>query len=213
MQWLIASRSHGKLAELVPMLAEHGVAAIGLDAAGVVFNSAENRLECFDSFEANALAKARYFAALTGLPCVADDSGLCIEALDDRPGVRSRRFASDLGIATHGVSEDEANNQAMLDACWDSGRTPPWTAHYACAAAYVDAMRICVAEGRTDGAIIPEPDGVGGFGYDPYFMSTDLHVTFAVASRDVKSRVSHRGRAFANLLALLRGAQNGTSAR
>ena len=213
MQWLIASRSHGKLAKLVPMLAEHGIVAIGLDAAGVVLNTAEDDIECFDSFEANALAKARYFAALTGLPCVADDSGLCVEALDQGPGVRSRRFASDRGVATLGGSVDEANNLAMLDACWDSGRAPPWTAHFACAAAYVDATRTCVAAGRTDGAIIPAPDGVGGFGYDPYFMSADLSVTFALASREAKSRVSHRGRAFANLLALLRRAQSATSAR
>jgi XTP/dITP diphosphohydrolase len=211
--WIVATRSRGKLHELVPMLAANGIEAIGLDAAGVAPSPAEDDIECFETFEANALAKARYFAALTGRVCIADDSGLCVDALGGRPGVRSRRFASDFGISSTEDGEDDANNSALLDACWDSGWAPPWSAHYACAAAYADGKRTLVAIGRTDGSIFPERDGSGGFGYDPHFFSTDLGVTFAAAHRDQKALVSHRGRAFANLLARVRDADSAASAR
>lgn len=213
MEWIIASRSEGKLAELVPILASYGISGIGLAAASMTYSAVEDDIERFDTFDANALAKAQYFAQLSGVPCVADDSGLCIDALDGRPGVRSRRFASDLGVRMHNVTEDTANNRAMLDACWDSGWAPPWAAHYACCAAYADAGGTCVAFGRTDGAIVPESEGAGGFGYDPHFMSDDLRVTFATASREAKARVSHRGRAFANLLTRMQAMQFAASAR
>ncbi len=111
--------------------------------------------------------------------------------------------ASSMLAAMH---EDAANAEAMLDACWDSGRAPPWAAYYACAAAFVDASREVVALGRTDGAIVPDRSGGGGFGYDPWFMSSDLGLSFAAASREAKQRVSHRGRAFANLLSQLTAA-------
>jgi XTP/dITP diphosphohydrolase len=203
-QWIIATRSRGKVAELVPMLAAHGIAAIGLDVAGVPESDDEHGIEIFDSFEANARAKAQYFFARTGIPCLADDSGLCVDALDARPGVRSRRFAADAGVRVASpTDEDAANNAALIDACWDSGRAPPWRAHYLCAAAYVDATITCVATGRTGGAIIPDRVGDGGFGYDPFFLSDDLGVTFAQATTEEKARVSHRGRAFAALFAQL----------
>ena len=214
MQWIIATRSRGKLAELTPLLAAHGIDAIGLDDAGVAVDpGAENGIEVFDTFEANALAKARYFAERTRQPCVADDSGLCVDALDGRPGVRSRRFANDLGIATSFDDEDDANNQAMLDACWDSGRAPPWLARFACAAAYADAQRSVVTLGYAEGAILPDRVGDGGFGYDPFFRSNDLGESFGVASREAKARVSHRARAFASLLARVRYENSAASAR
>jgi XTP/dITP diphosphohydrolase len=213
-QWIIATRSRGKLAELTPLLAARGIDAIGLDDARVAIDRvAEDAIEVFDTFEANALAKARYFVGRTGQACIADDSGLCVDALNGQPGVRSRRFARDLGIAPSLSNEDDANNQALLDACWDSGRAPPWLAHFACAAAYVDAHRSVVTLGRTEGAIIPDRVGDSGFGYDPFFRSDDLGVTFAVASREAKARVSHRARAFASLLALVLNENSATSAR
>ena len=203
--WVIATRSSGKLAELVPLLHARGIAAIGLAEAGIAASPDEDAIEAFDTFQANALAKATYFAARTGMPYLADDSGLCIDALDGRPGVRSRRFAHDLGRTPAGpADEDRANSDAMVEACWNSGWAPPWAAHYACAAAFADSSRTHVELGRTHGVILPEPTGSGGFGYDPWFLSHDLGTTFAVASRDAKERVSHRGRAFAALLAHLR---------
>ena len=124
--WLLATRNRGKLAELIPMLERHGVTAITLDDAGVAADTEEDALEQFHTFEENARAKAAYFAARAGMPCLADDSGLCIDALDGAPGVRSRRFASDRNhAAAPGHDEDIANNDAMVDACWDSGRAPP----------------------------------------------------------------------------------------
>lgn len=203
-RWIIATRSRGKLLELVPMLASHGIIGVGLDDAGVPESDEEQQIEVFSTFEENAVAKARYFSARTGMPCLADDSGLCIDALDGAPGVRSRRFGADRGvIASATRDEDSSNNEAMLDACWDSGRAPPWRARYACVATYCDATQTVSAGGETEGAIQPDRSGTGGFGYDPYFVSADLGVSFATASRDDKARVSHRARAVAMLLASL----------
>jgi XTP/dITP diphosphohydrolase len=210
--WVLATRSPGKLAELRPMIAAIGIHAVSLDDVGLTASPDEDGIECFSSFEANAIAKARYFAERTGLPCLADDSGLCIDALGGAPGVRSRRFALDKGWpAMDDQSDDAANNDAMLDACRNSGVAPPWPAQFVCAAAYVDAHRTLAVLGQSHGAIHPDRDGTGGFGYDPYFMSADLGVSFARASRDEKAQVSHRGRAFATLLTLL--ADGGRTAR
>lgn len=196
------------------MLAAHGVTAIGLDDADVPCDAAEDAIEAFDTFEANAIAKARYFATLTGRICVADDSGLCIDALGGMPGVRSRRFALDVTHASRpNATTDQANNAAMLDACWDSGWAPPWVAHYACVVAYVHAATELVAHGRTDGNIVPDAQGHGGFGYDPYFVSADLGLTFAMASMGEKARVSHRGRAVAALMSHLEASGSTSSAR
>ena len=209
--WIIATRSRGKLAELVPMLAARGVRGIGLEEAGIAPAADEEGIEVFDSFAANAVAKASHFAARTGMPCIADDSGLCVDALDGAPGVRSRRFASDRGhIVTSDVDEDTANNDALIIACSATGRAPPWSAWFACAAAFCDRTRTIVADGRTDGLISPEPDGRGGFGYDPFFVSAELGMSFARATPDLKSAVSHRRRAIAALLERL-GMQDGTS--
>jgi XTP/dITP diphosphohydrolase len=200
-EWILATRSRGKLAELVPILAASGIVAISVEEAGIAASHEEELIEVFDSFEENALAKARYFSALTGKTCLAEDSGLCIDALDGQPGVRSRRFARDRGLGQLADSdEDDANNEAMLVACWDSGRAPPWRAHFACVAALVGASGEMVGFGRCDGAIHAERSGRGGFGYDPYFVCTELGLTFADASREEKARVSHRARAIRNLL-------------
>jgi XTP/dITP diphosphohydrolase len=186
------------------MLAAHGITVVTLDEVGVAVHPDEDRVEVFDTFEGNALAKARYFAARTGMPCLADDSGLCIDALDGAPGVRSRRFAADHGhLSSSGQNEDTANNEAMVDACWDSGRAPPWSARYACAAAFCDGTREHVVTGYTEGAIQPDSDGDAGFGYDPFFFSRDLGVSFGRASREAKAAISHRGRAVGALMAIV----------
>jgi len=202
--WLLATRSQGKRDELRPMLAARGIEVLTLDEAGVDPHPDEDGIEVFDTFEGNALAKARYFAARTGMPCLADDSGLCIDALDGAPGVRSRRFAADRGqVVPPGRDEDTVNNEATVDACLDSGRAPPWSARYVCAAAYCDGTREHVVTGTTEGAIEPDGDGHDGFGYDPFFFSTDLGMSFGRASRDAKAAVSHRGRAVGALLAIV----------
>ena len=196
---VLATRSAGKLRELEPMLAQHGWSAVTLERLGIPAAEEEEALEVFDTFEGNALAKARYFAALTGRVVVADDSGLAVEALDGRPGVHSKRWS---GSALEGAALDAFNNaylQARLSEAALAGRTSREAA-YVCAAACVwPGGQVCVV-GETRGRLLHEARGTGGFGYDPYFFSHDLQATFAEVDRDRKAVVSHRGRAFRNLL-------------
>lgn len=202
--WVLATRSGGKLRELVPWFAARGVHAIGLAEAGLAPSHEEEAIEVHDSFEANALAKARWYAARTGLPCVADDSGLAVDALGGAPGVRSRRFAADRGVV-HPDGEDAANNAAVLAALEASGAAAPWTARYLCVAAWCDGDGEAHARGEATGRIVPVARGAHGFGYDPHFVSDDLGRTFAEATLDEKAAVSHRARAFDALMATLAG--------
>jgi len=196
---VLATRSAGKLRELEPMLAQHGWSAVTLEGLGIPAAEEEEALEVFDTFEGNALAKARYFAALTGRVVVADDSGLAVEALEGRPGVHSKRWS---GSALEGAALDAFNNaylQARLSEAAQAGRTSREAA-YVCAAACVwPAGEVCVV-GETQGRLLHEARGSGGFGYDPYFFSHDLQATFAEVDRERKAVVSHRGRAFRRLL-------------
>ncbi|MCU0626317.1 MAG: non-canonical purine NTP pyrophosphatase [Gemmatimonadaceae bacterium] len=202
--WVLATRSVGKLRELVPWFAGRGLRVIGLDDAGVARSTEEDGIEVHATFEGNALAKARWYAERTGLPCVADDSGLEVDALAGAPGVRSRRFAADRGV-THPGGEDAANNTALLAALAATGLAPPWPARYVCVAAFADGDERRHARGETGGVIVPTAAGIHGFGYDPYFVSTALGRTFAEATVAEKAAVSHRGRAFAALLATWSG--------
>lgn len=196
---ILATRSVGKVRELMPLLAQFGWTALTLDEAGIPVSKAEDDLEVFTTFEANALAKARYFARHSGVAVVADDSGLVVNALDGRPGVQSKRWS---GSTLEGDALDVYNNrflQARLDEAAVLGRTER-DAAYVCAAACVWGDREWVAVGETAGRILREPVGSGGFGYDPYFWSNELGATFAAVERDAKAEVSHRGRAFRRLL-------------
>jgi XTP/dITP diphosphohydrolase len=198
---LIATRNAGKLGELVPWFAEVGVTIETLDAAGLVAVSEEDALESHDTFEGNALAKARYFHARSGgRVVVAEDSGLEVDALLGAPGVRSKRWSGREDLA--GAALDAANNARLLEALQAAaaeGRTSR-VARYVCAAACVWATGEVVVRGETAGLIVDEAQGVGGFGYDSHVWSPDLGATFAAVSREAKGRISHRGRAFAALL-------------
>lgn len=198
---VLATRSQGKLRELAPLFAEHGWRGITLEDAGLPSSPHEDTLEAFDTFEANALAKARYFAELSGQVVFADDSGLEVEALHGRPGVHSKRWS---GVALEGAALDAANNAHLLralDEATGDGRVSR-AAQYVCAAACVWPGGELVVRGVTTGIIGREPRGVGGFGYDPFFVSDDLGATFAEVDRVAKAGVSHRGRAFRALLTL-----------
>lgn len=197
---MLASRNAGKLRELVPWFADRGIAVIGLEEAGLAYTDAEDDIEVHATFEDNAIAKARWYAARTGRPCLADDSGLVVDALDGAPGVRSRRFAADRGV-THPDGEDAANNAALLAALRASGAPAPWTARYVCIAAWCDGDTIRHARGETAGTIVSDAVGLGGFGYDPHFRSAELGRTFAEVDVAEKSVVSHRARAFEALVA------------
>lgn len=191
---VIATRSDHKLHEIRRMLDDlPDIELVDLKEAGVEESAMEERIEAHATFAANALAKARYFVDRTGQPVLADDSGLCVDALGGAPGVRSKRFSgrSDL----RGAGLDRANNSLLLARLQD---VPPdrRTAHYECAVALVQPGGAqSIFHGRCDGVMLAEPRGTAGFGYDPLFLSDDLGVTFAEADPDEKNRVSHRARA------------------
>jgi XTP/dITP diphosphohydrolase len=196
---LLATRSGGKLHELQPLFAAAGFTIRQLHDEGIEGSPDEDLIEAFDTFEENALAKARYFHALCGGPVVADDSGLMLEALGGEPGVRSKRWSGRGDIA--GRALDEANNAKLLESLRGAVDR---RARYVCAAAYVDDVRELVRLGETAGVIVDSRRGVHGFGYDPFFLSAELGVTFGEASREAKEGVSHRGRAFRALIDALR---------
>jgi XTP/dITP diphosphohydrolase len=193
---LLATRSTGKLRELLPMCTARGITALGLDAAGVVESRVEDELEMLDTFEGNALAKARHFHAQTGAPTAADDSGLVVPALGGLPGVKSKRWSGRPDLS--GRALDDENNRLLLERLRG---LEDRRAYYVCAAAYVDSHGEVVRRGEVNGRIVEVPRGIEGFGYDPYFAADDLGGrTFGEASREEKELVSHRARAFGALL-------------
>ena len=195
---ILATRSAGKLRELRPLFAAHGIQVVSLAEAGVQESAHEEHLEEFNTFEANALAKARYFFGLTSVPVVADDSGLAVVALAGAPGVMSKRWSGRPDLS--GQALDDENNRLLVE---QLRGVSDRHAGYVCAAAYVDATRELVCRGEPAGVILESPSGSGGFGYDPYFQSAELGKTFGEVSRAAKEAVSHRGRAFRALLGVL----------
>jgi len=197
---LLATRSGGKLRELRPLFAAHDIAVVDLRDAGIDESSEEDALEVYATFEENALAKAKYFHERSGMATVADDSGLVVRALGGRPGVHSKRWSGRSDLS--GQVLDDENNRLLLERL--SG-VADRNASYVCAAAYVDGLRSMVRRGEVAGSIVDRPVGDGGFGYDPYFFSSELGRTFGEASVGEKERVSHRGRAFRALISALVG--------
>ena len=197
---LLATRSDGKLREIRPIFAAAGLTLVSLEDLEIEESDEEAELEPYSTFEENALSKARYFYEVSGgIPTVADDSGLEISSLGGQPGVRSKRWSARDDLK--GVALDEANNRtlvASLDGIADT------TARYVCVAAYVDVGQELTARGETLGTIVRAGRGTGGFGYDPYFLSADLGRTFGESTPAAKEGVSHRGRAFRDLLARIK---------
>jgi XTP/dITP diphosphohydrolase len=196
--YLLATRSLGKLYELRPMFSAAELEVIDLDAAGIPESADEDSLEEFETFEENALAKAKYFREKSGLVTIADDSGLEVQALGGAPGVRTKRWSGRADL--EGRALDVANNEFLLKKL---GTQTDRRARYVCVAALVDGDGHRTFRGETAGKILEAPRGEGGFGYDPLFLSSDLGITFAEAERAVKERGSHRGRAFSQLIAWL----------
>ena len=196
---LLATRSAGKLRELRPMFAAVGVAVVDLDVLGVPEDPAEDAIEAFPTFEANALAKARHFHRLTGLPAVADDSGLEVHALGGAPGVYSKRWSGRTDLSGHAL--DEANNRLLvLRMAGQRDRR----ARYVCVAAFAAEGAEGAARGEVGGTIAETARGSGGFGYDPYFVPDGGDGrTFAELDVAAKAEFSHRARAFAALLSRL----------
>ncbi len=188
---LVATRSAGKLRELDGILAEAGMQGVSLADAGMAESADEDAIECHETFEENALAKARHFNRLSGLPTIADDSGLCVDALGGAPGVWSKRYSGRPDL--NGQALDDANNAKLLS---ELAEFDDRSAGYACAAAFSHGSVEIVERGETRGSIIAVPLGDNGFGYDPYFFSDELGMTFGEATTSAKQEVSHRGRAF-----------------
>ncbi len=210
---LLATRSRGKLAELAPLAASLGWQVETLAQAGVPELAEEAELEVAETFEANALAKARYFAARTGRLVVAEDSGLEVEALGGAPGVRSKRWAADVGAAdappapmadaaAAEAQRDEANVRRLQSELGRVGAVTPGSrgARFVCVAVAALGGRWWSAAGEVPGVILSTPSGTRGFGYDPVFWSTELGACFGEVSREAKNRVSHRARAVSALL-------------
>ena len=194
MKLVVATRNAGKVKELHEILAAvPGVEVVGLAALDVPESPEEDDVEAFDTFEENALAKARYFAAKTGLAALADDSGICVDALGGAPGVRSRRFAP--VDEARGERQDQANNRHLVHLLADVPDERR-TARYVCAVAIAwPGGRELVRTGTCEGVVLREPRGAGGFGYDPLFSVVDEGRTFGEIPAERKHEISHRGRA------------------
>jgi XTP/dITP diphosphohydrolase len=191
---LVATRNAGKVKEIHEILAAvPGVEVVGLAELNVPESPEEDDVEAFDTFEENALAKARYFGAKTGLAALADDSGICVGALGGAPGVRSRRFAP--VDEARGERQDQANNRHLVHLLADVPDERR-TARYVCAAAiaWPDGDEL-VRTGTCEGVVLREPRGSGGFGYDPLFYIEDEGRTFGEIPAERKHEISHRGRA------------------
>jgi XTP/dITP diphosphohydrolase len=193
-QVVLASNNPGKLREIAPLLAPLGIDVIPQARLGI--GAAE---EPHDTFVANALAKARHASRASGLPALADDSGLSVDALGGGPGVHSAYYAGREGSR----EERDARNNAKLLASLGNARK----AHYTCVMVLVtsaDDPQPVVAEGTWHGEIARAARGANGFGYDPLFLLPERGVTAAELAPEEKNRLSHRGRAAARLLELLR---------
>jgi len=201
MKVLVATRSRGKQEEIAAMLTGHGLDAAFPRELMLPEHPEELGLELGATFEANARAKAAYFARRSSLPTLADDSGLEVFALGGEPGVRSKRWAGADGAPDQ---VDAANNayllRRLLGAPAERRR-----ARYRCVLAWAARPGAIpqVFEGACTGMILEAPRGDGGFGYDPLFLSDDLGKTFGEATPEEKHAVSHRGRAVAAFLASL----------
>ena len=185
MKLVLATKNSGKVIEFRRILVELGaedLEVVGLDA----FPEIGEIEETGNTFEENSLIKARAICNLTGLPALADDSGICVDALDGAPGLYSARYSG---------KGDKANNEKLLVALKDVPDEER-TGYFICVAAYVrpDGFEK-VAEGRFYGMILREVRGSGGFGYDPLFQPDGLNCTSAELSAEEKDAISHRGKA------------------
>jgi XTP/dITP diphosphohydrolase len=200
-QLVLASNNEGKIREIRRVLAP-----LHLEVIPQAQLDVSEPDEPHGTFIENALTKARHSSLLTGLPALADDSGLCVEALDGGPGVHSARFAGE-------PRSDERNNDRLLELL---ARSENRMAHYYCVLVLVchaQDPQPLIAEGEWRGEILRERRGTGGFGYDPLFLDPLLGRSGAELPMDEKSRVSHRGKALGLLVEKLKQRNEALTAR
>ncbi len=185
MKFVLATHNPGKLREMGDILAQYGVEVAGPADLGIAVEVEETGT----TFAENAMLKAKAICAAAGLPAIADDSGLCVDALNGGPGVYSARYGG-------GELDDKGRCTLLLNSM--RGQTTR-AAHFACAiaCAFPNGDEL-TAEGRCDGAVAFAPMGEGGFGYDPVFFYPPLAKTFGQMTAEEKRAVSHRGRALAD---------------
>ena len=189
----LASSNPGKLREFSAAALARGIRVEPLPG----FKSLPACIEDGNSFEENARKKALHYSAFVSGAVFADDSGISVDALGGAPGLFSARFAGP-------DATDDENNLKLMEELGEADSRSTRAAHYLCVIALAQGGRIlCVTEGRADGVILAEPRGKGGFGYDPYFYYAPLGMTFAELQPDEKYAVSHRGKAFRQLLDLI----------
>lgn len=208
--WLLASGNPGKLKELRAMLEPLGVRLSSQTELGIA-----DADEPWPGFVENALAKARHGARQSGLPTLADDSGLCVPTLGGMPGVRSARYALDVLTRTDAAQADSlrragrqaldaANIRCLLDAV--RGHAQPVRAYFYSVVVWVasaDDPRPLIAEGLWWGRLLPTPRGEGGFGYDPIFQPDEHPCSAAELTAEQKNAISHRHRALVRLKQLM----------
>jgi XTP/dITP diphosphohydrolase len=189
---VIASNNPGKLHEIQPLLTPLNIEVLAQSAFNIV--EAE---EPHCTFIENALAKARHASLHSGLPALADDSGICVEALEGKPGVHSAYFAT---MDNNEPRSDEKNNAHLLEMLKSQTHR---SAYYYCALVlvrYHNDPQPIIAEGVWAGEILTAPRGNGGFGYDPLFLDVKLGKTGAELSSETKNIISHRGQALRQLI-------------
>lgn len=192
MKIVVASGNKAKLREIAQIF--QGYEILSMQEAGFTDDIEENG----STFEENALIKARAVSRALGVNALADDSGICVEALGGAPGVLSARFCG-----RHG--DDAANNALLLEKLKDVPQDRRRAYFESCVALCFADGREITASGRTYGRILEKAEGEGGFGYDPLFYSDELGMSFGLASAEQKNAVSHRGKALAALAEKLKG--------
>lgn len=195
-KWVLASNNKGKLNEFKRLFE---AANLNIDIVPQGQLNIEDAVEDGLSFIENAIIKARHASRISGLPAIADDSGLCVPALGNAPGIYSARYAGEHG--------NDANNNAKLMAdlqpIREQNQNTPIKGYFVCVLALVrhaeDPLPI-IAQGLWQGEILPQPQGENGFGYDPLFWVPELQLTAAAMSPEQKNEISHRGLAINSLL-------------
>lgn len=191
MKIIAATNNKGKLREFGEILSPLGFEVVSLHEAGIYAEVEETG----STFEENALIKARAVLLLSNLPVIADDSGLCVDALKGKPGVMSARWAGE------GATDAQRIDKLLRELEGTEDRS----ARFVSVVAFMDTDGTAItAEGSVEGSILYKPVGNNGFGYDPVFLCTELQKTFAELSDEQKNSVSHRGRALRALSGMLK---------